>query len=176
VDYFTSIAALVSLPDFSRLPRTRAVARALTQVLFRHPAQGSFAPELRNRQHFKARIRAPSSLPRTTYDALGAFDATGPEGWRREQHWTGWMTMNKFMMAVALASALTTPTLALAQPGHRARAQAPAYSVDSTRMSPQRVQALKDCTALEQKWDQRTWGVQQLDVYRECMYSHGQAE
>lgn len=86
--------------------------------------------------------------------------------------------MSRVAMAAALAAALATPTLASAQQGHRARAQAPTSSgvTDSTRMSPQRVQALKDCTALEQKWDQRTWGVQQLDVYRECMYRHGQME
>lgn len=91
------------------------------------------------------------------------------------------MKMNKFMMAVALAAAVATPTLALAAgQGHRARAQAPnvssSMSVDSTQMSPERTRALKDCTALEQKWDQRTWGSQQLDVYRACMHSHGQME
>lgn len=88
--------------------------------------------------------------------------------------------MNKIMITAAVAMALAAPTLALAQQGHRARAQAPAMSdtmrVDSTQMSPDRVRALKDCTALEQKWDQRTWGVQQLDVYRSCMAAHGQME
>lgn len=89
--------------------------------------------------------------------------------------------MKKIMMAAALAVALAAPTLALAAgQGHRARAQAPAMSdnlrVEGTQMSPDRVRALKDCTALEQKWDQRTWGVQQLDVYRSCMALHGQME
>lgn len=90
------------------------------------------------------------------------------------------MKMNKLMATMALTVALAAPTLALAQQGHRARAQAPdmssSMSVDSTHMSPDRVRALKDCTALEQKWDQRTWGRQQLDVYRSCMAAHGQME
>lgn len=87
------------------------------------------------------------------------------------------MKINKVMMAMALTAALATPTLAFAAgQGHRARAQAPDISMDTSRMSPERVRALKDCTALEQKWDQRTWGSQQLDVYRACMHSHGQME
>lgn len=89
--------------------------------------------------------------------------------------------MSKFMGAVALAMVLAAPTFAFAaNEGNRARAQAPNMSqdmsVNSTHMSAAREQALKDCTALEQKWDQRTWGSQQLDVYRECMARHGQME
>lgn len=85
------------------------------------------------------------------------------------------MTMSKLMAAVALAAVLVTPTIALAQQGHRARAQAPIIQ-DSTRMSPERVRALKDCTAVEQTMSQAAWGVQQLDVYRSCMATHGQVE
>lgn len=88
--------------------------------------------------------------------------------------------MSKIIAAVALSALLAIPTLAQAREGYRANAQAPNpsgdMSVNSTRMSPARSQALRDCTALEQKWDQRTWGSQQLDVYRECMAQHGQAE
>jgi len=88
--------------------------------------------------------------------------------------------MSKLMGAVALTMVLAVPTMAFANQGYRARAQAPARydstSVD-TRMSPERVRALRDCTAVEQKMgSQSTWGVQQLDVYRACMTEHGQAE
>ncbi len=92
--------------------------------------------------------------------------------------------MRNIMKAATIAALLTVPTLAFAQSGYRtgyrAHAQAPARAADSgaagVPMSAARVRALHDCTALEQKWDQRTWGVQQLDVYRACMADHGQAE
>lgn len=88
--------------------------------------------------------------------------------------------MNKLMIAVALAMAVATPTLAFAAQGYKARAQAPAgYNdmSDGTQMSPQRAQAIRDCTGVEQKMGtQSTWGVQQLSVYRACMTEHGQAE
>jgi hypothetical protein len=87
---------------------------------------------------------------------------------------------NGFLAAVAVAMTVATPTLALAAQGYRARAQAPVAWQDSgggAPLSPQRVRALKDCTAVEQKMGTNfTWGAQQLDVYRACMYSHGQAE
>ena len=89
--------------------------------------------------------------------------------------------MSKLMGAVAVAMVLAAPTMAFAGQGYKARAQAPtrydSMSVDNTRMTPERVQALRDCTAVEQKMgSQSTWGVQQIEVYRACMTQHGQAE
>lgn len=90
--------------------------------------------------------------------------------------------MSKLMGAVALAMVLAAPTMAFAAgQGHRARAQAPerydSMGADGSQMSPQRAQAIRDCTGVEQKMgSQSTWGVQQLSVYRACMTEHGQAE
>ncbi|MCK9913021.1 hypothetical protein MXD81_27975 [Microbacteriaceae bacterium K1510] len=118
-------------------------------------------------------VRAPCVRPGGGQKATGRWPAPG--------HMIGTRTMSKLMGAVALTMALAVPTMAFAAQGYRARAQAPArydsMSTDNTRMSPERVQALKDCTAVEQKMgSQSTWGVQQLDVYRACMTEHGQAE
>jgi len=85
--------------------------------------------------------------------------------------------MSKIIAAVALSALLATPAIALAaQQGHRAYAQSPYTSGEGQLMSEARAQALRDCATLEQKWGQAAWGSQQLDVYRECMAQHGQAE
>jgi hypothetical protein len=45
-----------------------------------------------------------------------------------------------------------------------------------TPISKARMKALQECTVLEDKYAQYTWGVQQLDLYRACMAQHGQQE
>jgi hypothetical protein len=43
-------------------------------------------------------------------------------------------------------------------------------------MDDSRMQALQQCAAIEKKYPQETWGVQQLDMYRVCMAQRGQKE
>lgn len=82
--------------------------------------------------------------------------------------------MSKIIAAVVLSALLAIPTLTQAREGYRANAQAPNpsgdMSVDSTRMSP--AQALRDCSALEQKWAQAALG---LAAARRVPRVHGPA-
>jgi hypothetical protein len=43
-------------------------------------------------------------------------------------------------------------------------------------MDDARMKALQECGAMEKKYVQETWGVQQLDMYRACMAQRGQEE
>jgi hypothetical protein len=43
-------------------------------------------------------------------------------------------------------------------------------------MDDARMKALQECGAMEKKYTQETWGVQQLDMYRACMAQRGQEE
>jgi hypothetical protein len=43
-------------------------------------------------------------------------------------------------------------------------------------MDDARMKALQECGAMEKKYTQETWGVQQLDTYRACMAQRGQQE
>ena len=43
-------------------------------------------------------------------------------------------------------------------------------------MDAAREKALHECGAMEEKYVQETWGVQQLDMYRACMAQRGQQE
>jgi len=43
-------------------------------------------------------------------------------------------------------------------------------------MDDARMKALQECGAMEKKYTQETWGVQQLDSYRACMAQRGQQE
>jgi hypothetical protein len=43
-------------------------------------------------------------------------------------------------------------------------------------MDDARIKALQECGAMEKKYTQETWGVQQLDMYRACMAQRGQEE
>lgn len=84
--------------------------------------------------------------------------------------------MRKIMVAVAVSASLATPAMALAAKAHHAYAQAPYNPGDEAHMNPARMQALKDCTAREQQYNQVSWGDIQIDIYRECMAEHHQAE
>jgi len=84
--------------------------------------------------------------------------------------------MSKIMAAVAVSAMLATPAIALAAQGHRARAQMPYDSGADAHMSAARIQALKECTAREQQYNQVTWGDVQIDIYRQCMAEHHQPE
>lgn len=90
--------------------------------------------------------------------------------------------MDKLLMTAALAAVLAMPMMASAEQsyhrGYRAQAQAPYGTgvTDAARMTPARVRALQECSTLEQKWPQSSFGAQQLEVYRACMAEHGQAE
>ena len=39
-----------------------------------------------------------------------------------------------------------------------------------------RAQALRECSRLEQRYSEPSWGHQEIDVYRACMARHGQPE
>jgi hypothetical protein len=83
-------------------------------------------------------------------------------------------------MALALALAVVgTAAPAMAKspshhPGHAARAQAldPGEAV----MTPEREKALRECSGMGAKLDQKTWGVTQGQMMRSCMNDHGQME
>jgi hypothetical protein len=46
----------------------------------------------------------------------------------------------------------------------------------ATPMSKARMKALQECSGMENKYVQSTWGVQELDMYRACMAQQGQPE
>lgn len=71
--------------------------------------------------------------------------------------------MKTLIAALTLGALFGSP--ALVQPANAAR------PIDDARMK-----ALQECGALERKYPQATWGVQQLDVYRACMAQRGQQE
>lgn len=43
-------------------------------------------------------------------------------------------------------------------------------------MTAARAKALRECSALEQRFSESTWGTREIFVYRSCMAEHGQAE
>ena len=52
--------------------------------------------------------------------------------------------------------------------------------VEPTNAAPSmddvRIKALQDCSGMEKKYTQYTWGVQQLELYRACMAQRSQQE
>jgi hypothetical protein len=83
--------------------------------------------------------------------------------------------MRNIIAAVALVAVFAAPAVAFGAQSHHAYAQAP-DSGEESHMSSDRVQALKDCTAREQQFNQVTFGNKQLAVYRQCMMEHHQPE
>jgi hypothetical protein len=80
------------------------------------------------------------------------------------------------LLALALAVA-ATPALArqhARHPGHEARAQA--LDPDEGVVSPGRESALRECSALANKFVQKDWGWMQGQQERACMVEHGQME
>jgi hypothetical protein len=65
------------------------------------------------------------------------------------------------LVALAVAAS-TTPSFAQTSQGDK---------VDSAR-----AQALQDCSRVEQRYTEPSWGHQEIDVYRACMARHGQPE
>lgn len=65
------------------------------------------------------------------------------------------------LVALAVAAS-TTPGFAQTSQGDK---------VDSAR-----AQALQDCSRVEQRYTEPSWGHQEIDVYRACMARHGQPE
>ena len=74
--------------------------------------------------------------------------------------------------AASPASAKTSAN----HPGHAARAQALDADVGDGFMSGARASALRECSAIANRFDQKTWGVFQGYQMRACMNEHGQME
>ncbi len=74
------------------------------------------------------------------------------------------MTFNRRFAALAFAVAAT------------GFAVGPALARTVDDVGPQRGAALRDCTALEQRYSESTWGNLESYKYRACMAEHGQME
>lgn len=90
--------------------------------------------------------------------------------------------MNVGTRATALAlllgvAAATTPAAAAK---HHARQNARAQAIDPVdaegMMTPAREKALRDCSAMANKFVQKDWGVTQGTAMGSCMMQHGQPE
>jgi hypothetical protein len=64
--------------------------------------------------------------------------------------------------------------VAVATPGLAQRS--PDQHRNPDHMSSAREQALRECTALENKYTDYTYGVGEIEIYRACMAQHGQPE
>jgi hypothetical protein len=71
--------------------------------------------------------------------------------------------MKTFVVTLTLGVLFGSPAFSLPTNG--------ASSIDAAR-----VQALQQCSVMEKKYPQATWGVTQLDVYRACMEQQRQQE
>ena len=88
------------------------------------------------------------------------------------------MNIRNLILAATIAVA-TASSPAFAASHHNSRAGFNAYGAaqDATEaMSPDRAQALRDCTEGTSKMRDYTWGVQIGQSYRSCMQQHGQPE
>jgi len=74
------------------------------------------------------------------------------------------MTMNTRLAALAFGIAVA----AVASPAVAQR--------NNNEVSAARAEALRECSARQQKDLEYLWGVQQDDIYRACMAEHGQPE
>ena len=81
------------------------------------------------------------------------------------------------VLALSLAVMVATPAMAksAARPGHDARAQAIQGDVVDG-ISVERANALRECSAIANRFDQKTWGVYQGAQMRACMNQHGEPE
>jgi hypothetical protein len=70
------------------------------------------------------------------------------------------------VIAAGLAAGAATPSFAQVPP------QAPAGVVQT----PQRDQAIHDCSTEASKWSFSTWQTTQIITYDDCMANHGQPE
>jgi len=52
----------------------------------------------------------------------------------------------------------------------------PASAQSAENVRHGRTAAIHDCTSMEQKYSEPTWGLQETDQYRACMARHGQQE
>jgi DnaJ-domain-containing protein 1 len=75
-----------------------------------------------------------------------------------------------FVLAVLGATA--APTYAR----DAARAVDRVDGADANHLDAARSRALEECTKLEQKYNQMSWGTTQIQAYRSCMAEHHQAE
>ena len=73
--------------------------------------------------------------------------------------------LKKGLAALALAFAVTS----LASPSY-------AQNDGGVRISPQRAQALHECSVRAARYPQYLWGNQEIYTYRACMAEHGQQE
>ena len=88
------------------------------------------------------------------------------------------MNIRNLILAATIAvAAASTPAFAASQ--HNSRAGFNAYGAAQSAtdaMSPDRAQALRDCTDAASKMRDYTWGVTAAQSYRACMTQHGQPE
>jgi hypothetical protein len=76
--------------------------------------------------------------------------------------------MNKWRAGLS-AALVALAVGASATPGFAQRSEGD--QIDSAR-----AQALRECSRLEQRYSEPSWGHQEIDVYRACMARHGQPE
>jgi hypothetical protein len=77
------------------------------------------------------------------------------------------MTMNTRLAALAFGIAVAAVAV-VASPAVAQR--------NNNEASAARAEALRECSARQQKDLEYLWGVQQDDIYRACMAEHGQPE
>ena len=78
------------------------------------------------------------------------------------------VNMNKWRAGLS-AALVALAVGASATPGFAQRSEGD--QTDSAR-----AQALQECSRLEQRYSEPSWGHQEIDVYRACMARHGQPE
>ena len=78
------------------------------------------------------------------------------------------VNMNKWRVGLG-ATLVALAVGASATPGFAQRSEGD--QIDSAR-----AQALRECSRLEQRYSEPSWGHQEIDVYRACMARHGQPE
>jgi len=88
------------------------------------------------------------------------------------------MHIRNLILAAAIAAAtISSPALAASHHNNRAGFNAYGAVQDTTEaISPDRAQALRDCSEATSKMRDYTWGVQVGQAYRSCMTQHGQPE
>ena len=88
-----------------------------------------------------------------------------------EQKMMNFFSVKSMLSAVAGASVVSLSLLA-AVPAQAAHAR----MVVNGEVSAARQQALKECSALEKRFPQNTWGVQEIEIYAACMARFNQVE
>jgi hypothetical protein len=88
-------------------------------------------------------------------------------------------TLGAVVLGFAVAASVS-PALARTQGHHRSHANydasSSAYNGGGYPISAARATALRECTALESRYPEYLWGIQEYQIYRACMAEHGEVE